>query len=316
MVCVTIEPLKEEWMQQIRTVCQVELTHIPRGDEAAHAELLGRAEVLICRDRDLSEEYLQLYPALQLLYIVSAGVEKLPFACLKKRGILVANTGGVSDRAMSDYAMGVMLLFSAHLKECVENKQAVYWRPFLTTEPLYEKRLLVVGAGRIGTAVAKKAHAFGMRVTGVRSSGAPKEPFDRMKSLEDLKEAVAEADYIVCTIPLTDRTRHLFDEELFACMNPEAVFINIARGGIVDEQALITALQQKRIRAAALDVFEKEPLSKDSPLWKLDNVVISPHSSGRIPGFMEHAVQVLIANLRQYAAGEAMENQVDLEKGY
>ena len=314
--CISIEPLKSEWMQTIRSKCEVELYYVSRENLNQNEELLGDAQILICRDRDLSEAFLSKLKKLELVFIVSAGVEKLPFEYLKKRDITVANAGGVSDTAMSDYVIGAMLLFSSRFKECIEYKNQHYWKPYLMTDVLMNKKLLIVGAGKIGQAIAKKAKAFEMKIVGVKRTMGVLTDFDRLTTLDKLDEELEDADYVVCTIPLTDNTYHLFDKQRFEKMKDTSVFINVSRGKIVDEEHLTDILLERKIRGAVLDVFETEPLASESTLWGLDNVILTPHSSGRIEEFIRHAIDIFIINVKQYCRGERMDNEVDLEFRY
>lgn len=314
--CVSIEHLKDEWMQKIREKCTLELHYVSRENIDFSADLLSEAEILICRDRDLSEEFLDTFKRLKFIFIVSAGVEKLPFEYLKKRNIRVANSGGISDEAMSDYAVGAMLLFSSRFKECMEYKSQHYWKPYLMTDVLKQKRLLIVGAGKIGQAIAKKASVFGMHITGIKRKLNTLPDFDEISILKDLDIELPKADYVVCTIPLTEETYHLFDRQRFEKMKKTAVFINLSRGKVIDQSALIEILDMRKIRGAVLDVFETEPLEHESALWDLDNVVLTPHSSGRIEDFLRYAVDVFITNVNQYCYGEKMDNAVDLENRY
>ncbi|MCC8049998.1 MAG: D-2-hydroxyacid dehydrogenase [Clostridiales bacterium] len=314
--CISIEPLKSEWVDNITTHCNVAFSYVPRAEIEVHREEFEGAEVLLCRDRDLSPDFLDMFPQLEFLFIVSAGVEKLPFDYLKKRKIVVVNSGGISDRAMSDYVMGALLLFSCKFGECFEYKRIHYWKPYLMTESLADKRLLIVGAGKIGKEIARKAKVFDMQIIGVKQSPEKLSGFDKIITLNELDEELPDADYIVCTIPLTPLTYKLFDMQRFQKMKETAVFINISRGNIVEQKDLETVLKEKRIKGAVLDVFETEPLSPDSSLWDLENVVLTPHSSGRIEEYIKYAVECFIADFNRYAKGETMQNRVDLEKRY
>lgn len=314
--CISIEFLKEEWILNVKRNCGVNIELVERGLEAEYKEKIEECEVLICRDRDLSEAYLDKFLALKYIYIVSAGVEKIPFNYLKRRKINVINSGGTSDSAMSDYVIGAMLLFSCRFKECVESKIKRHWEKFLLSESLKGKKLLIVGAGKIGRAVAKKAKAMEMTVYGIKRDIVEVPGFDEIFSLQELEKILPVADYIVCTIPLTKETVYLFDKSKFSRMNTDAVFVNISRGKIVNEKDLITVLEGKNIKAAVLDVFETEPLPKESRLWELDNVVITPHSSGRIEEFLGKSMEIFSYNMNCLIENKRIPNLIDLEKGY
>lgn len=314
--CVTIEPLKEEWMQKIRQKCIVDLYYIDRSDLNLEKDLWSNIEILICRDRDLHIEFLNKLTIVKMIFIVSAGVEKIPFEYLKERGIMVANAGGISDNAMSDYAIGAMLLFSSKFKECIEYKSQKYWKPYLITDSLKDRTLLIVGTGKIGKSVAKKAKVFDMNIVGIKRTKGQVEHFNRIEILDNLNHVLPCADYVVCTVPLTEYTYHLFDKSRFEKMKQTAVFINVSRGKIVDEAALEKIMHDRKIRGAVLDVFEVEPLPKSSLLWSLDNVIVTPHSSGRIEEFLMHAVDIFIENFNQFTLGKKMANEINLNCRY
>lgn len=314
--CISIEPLKEKWLNHVEKKCGVHIELVTRESWQNHRDKIQGCELLICRDRDLSEEFLDEFKSLQYIFIVSAGVEKLPFEYLKNRNISVINSGGASDSAMSDYVIGAMLMFSSRFKECIEYKMQEHWQKFLMTESLKGKKLIVVGAGKIGRAIARKAKVMEMVTFGVKRTKSKLPEFDEVYSLDELESILPNADYVACTIPLTEETLYLFNETRFSCMNSNAVFINISRGKIVNEDDLIHALENGKIKAAVLDVFEIEPLPKDSKLWKLDNVVITPHSSGRINDFLGRSMEIFAENMCYLLRNEEVPNLVDLDKKY
>lgn len=315
-IILSLEPLKQEWLIDVEKKIKERIYVVTKAELFKGDGLEADTEVLICRDRDLNVGFLAKFPQLQFIFIVSAGVEKLPFSYLKERKILVANTSGVSDAAMSDYVLGGMLMYSSKFLECYQYKQENYWKPYLMSEGLRGKELLIVGAGKIGSAVAAKAKAFAMKIIGIRNQKMENQLFDVMDTLENLERYLVSADYVVCTLPLTENTYHLFDEKKFTKMKNSAVFINVSRGKLVDEQGIIKALKRGCIRGAVLDVFEEEPLNRESELWKLGNVIITPHSSGRIEEFLKHSMDVFVRNITAYRNDKDLPNHVDLEKGY
>lgn len=314
--CVTIEQMDEGIIRHVETETGISVSYIERGSVLVGQECYNDVQILVCRDRDLSKVFLDRFSALEFIFIISAGVEKLPFSYLQERQITVANCGGVSDDAMSDYVIGAMLLFSSRLKDCILYQRVRHWQKYLVTDSLCKKRLLIVGVGKIGTAIAEKASAFHMEIVGIKSMPLNADNFLYITTLENLDEELENADYVVCTLPLTEKTHHLFQADRFIHMKPSAIFINVSRGKIVDEQAIYEALRDKLIGGAVLDVFETEPLSDNSPLWEMDNVVITPHSSGRIQGFLGHAMSKFIENVRAYITDEEIPNRIDLSKRY
>lgn len=313
---VSLESLNGEWIAEIEESIHEKIFFIPQSCDSDVLEVMQDTDVLLCRDRDLSEAFLSMFPKLGMIFVVSAGVENLPFQYLKGRKILAANSSGISDSIISDYVMGAMLLFSCKFLDCFYFKQEKIWKPYLHIDGLKGKKLLIVGAGNIGKAVAAKAGAFGLKITGVKTEIAKEPFFDNIITLDKIEMPLKEADYVVCSLPLTTNTYHLFDARLLDNLKKDAVFINISRGGLVDEAYLTSLLAQKRIRGAVLDVFEQEPLGKGSMLWDLKNAVITPHSAGRCERFLKYALAVFARNVSAYRNKQALPDMVDLDKGY
>jgi phosphoglycerate dehydrogenase-like enzyme len=189
----------------------------------------------------------------------------------------------------------------------------------------------ILGYGSIGREVARLAKAFGMKVLVTKRDGRHTEDHgfmlpdtgdpsgdlpDRIYPIEATRSLLTECDYVVVSLPLTEKTHHLIDEEMFRAMKPSAFFVNIGRGSIVHEEHLVKALKKGWIAGAGLDVFEQEPLPDDSPLWKLDNVIMTPHISGFTPDYDKRAMAVFAENLRRYLAGEQLLNVLDRQVGY
>ena len=277
---------------------------------------MSQTEILIARDRDVTEGLIKKCSNLKLLFIVSAGVEKLPFDILKKNEILVANSGDLSAEAMAEHVIGVMLMFSAKLLMSVINQKHKYWQKFVINDTLAGKRILIVGAGKIGRCIAKKANAFDMFTVGIKNSVTDIPCFDEICTLDNIDLQLSVADYVVCTLPLTELTENLFDYNKFSAMKRDSVFINISRGKLVIEDDLVRALNDKLIKGAAIDVFDPEPLNKNSLLWEFDNVIITPHSSGRIENFVEKTIPVFIKNVIEYKKSGKLVTKIDLDKKY
>lgn len=312
----TIEPLDISQKEYLANVTRSEVVQLNRCDFLSNEEECQQIEILICRDRDNVQEIIEVCPMLKMVFIVSTGVEKLPFSKLKEKGIVVCNTGGINAPIMSEYAMGAILQHSTRFRENILNQTQHYWKKFQCVDSLSEKKLLIVGAGRTGQLIARKAKTFDMNVFGVKKHRGNVPFFDKIVDLDGIDEYLPEADYIVCTIPLTPETYHFFNYSKFEKMKKSAVFINISRGNICVEQDLIQALCKEELAYAVLDVFEKEPLQSDNALWDCPNVVISPHSSGRLVNFMSEAIKYAAKNINAFCQGEKLPNKVDLENGY
>lgn len=310
----TLEPLSKVSIKTIENALGEHINTIDRNN--IDYSKLSDIDILIARDRDITTELIRRCENLKFLFIVSAGVEKLPFEILKKRSIVVANSGDLSAEAMAEHVIGVMLMFSAKLLLSVINQRKKFWQKFVINETLVGKRILIVGAGKIGQCIASKAKAFDMNVIGVKNSITELPFFDEIYTLSNIDSLLASADYVVCTLPLTPETAKIFDYSKFLVMKANAIFINISRGPLVVEDDLIMALDKKLIGGAALDVFTPEPLRQDSKLWDYENVIITPHSSGRIENFVEKTIPVFINNVKEYRKHGVAVTKIDLNKGY
>jgi phosphoglycerate dehydrogenase-like enzyme len=245
----------------------------------------------------------------------SDGVDGLLFPALVEAGVVVTNARGVFDDAIAEWTIGAMLAFPTRI---LDQRDAQSRKTWLTgrTERLAGRRLLVVGPGPIGRAVARRASSLGMQVSAVGRSARDDDLFGRVRGRGELHAALAEADYVVDTMPITDGTRHTFDASAFAAMRPEARFLNVGRGATVDARALVEALRHGRIAGAALDVFEEEPLPEASPLWGMSNVLISPHMCGDFTGWEVAVNELFSDNLERFVRGEELHNRVDTLLGF
>lgn len=231
------------------------------------------------------------------IHSLGAGVEKLPFDLLRGSDVVVTNSRGIYADALAEWVLAAILWFAKKLGQRLKS-----WEP-LVVDRLEGATLGIIGYGSIGRAIGARASAFGMQLLTARS----KDPVD---------EICRESDYVVLSTPLTTRTTRLMNATRIGLMKPSAVLINISRGAVVDEAALVAALRDRRIGGAALDVFEVEPLPSDSPLWALDNVLLSPHSADRTRDSHERAVAFFKANLERFRQGQTLENIVDKTAGY
>lgn len=253
--------------------------------------------------------------ALKWVHVWSAGVDNYDLAYMKDKGIILTNSSGVHSIQISEYILGVMLELTKGLHLLRDQQARKLWGK-VSTDELYKKTLGVLGVGDIGRRTAELGKAMGMRVLGYRKSGRPDEYVDVMYSEGQLDDMLPLCDFVVNTLPLTDSTYHLIGAAQFNAMKDGAYFINVGRGKVVDEGALINALQSNKLKGAALDVFEEEPLPQESPLWDMENVIITPHISGLSPGYDERAISILVENIERYIQGRPMLNQVDFDRGY
>ncbi|MBE3555797.1 MAG: D-2-hydroxyacid dehydrogenase [Firmicutes bacterium] len=256
---------------------------------------------------------------LRWYHVLSAGVDPLPLEELARRHVIVTNSRGIHAIPIAEYVIGAMLANERHFYQLWEAQRAHSWQSKEEVGELSGKSVVIVGTGAIGNAIAARARALGMRVFGVNTAGRLTPGYHRIWPVTQLKEAASLADYFVLALPLTRATYHLVDVQVLSHMRPSAVLINIARGRVVDEMALLNALTQGRIRGAVLDVVENEPLPADHPFWSMPNVWITAHSSGHSPFYLDRAMAIFWSNVPLFLQGAPLEqwiNVVDLERGY
>jgi phosphoglycerate dehydrogenase-like enzyme len=262
-------------------------------------------------------QLLDATPKLRWYHTVSAGVENMPLSELARRGIVLTNNSGSYDIQIAEHLMAFVFAASRQLHLYRDRQRAREWKDEEHRE-LRDATIVVYGMGSIGGEIARLASAVGMRVIGVRRRphALQQAGVSRVVPPEDLAEVVGEADYLAIAAPLTAETKGAISREVIARMKPSAWLLNIARGAIVDEAALIEALREKRIAGAGLDVFVTEPLPPESPFWTLENVIMTPHRSGDSPRVEERTLVLFAENLRRYKAGEPLLNRVDYTAGY
>ena len=287
-------------------------------DGGSLGEVFAETDALLFwgADRRWLEDAWSLAGRLRWIQAWSDGVDRLVFPALTGSDVVVTNARGVFDDAIAEWVIAATLAMVSGLHHAIVSQQARRWDDDRHTERLEGKRLLVVGPGPIGRATARRAHDLGMAVAAVGRAPRPDGLFERIGGPEDLHAMVGEADVVLDALPLTPDTRHRFDADAFTAMRRTARFLNVGRGGTVDEGALVDALQSGGIAGAALDVFEVEPLPADSPLWAMPNVIVSPHNCGDFEGWEEQVVAVFIDNLGRFTRGEPLRNVVDTTLGF
>jgi phosphoglycerate dehydrogenase-like enzyme len=296
--------------------------------EFLHASTREEAADLV-RDADiaftpfLTPEMVASAPRLRWVHSSAAAVEGLlPLAALAERGIAISNSRGVQAVAMAEHAMGGLLVLAHKFNRLLEAQREHKWiqNDLIHDWPwlLQGKSMTIVGLGTIGLEIARRAHAFGMRVSGVRRrTSEPKADFvDRVVGPDQLEDVLRGCDVLVLSAPGVSATARMIGAERIEMLNQGAIVVNVARGQVIDEQAMIAALRSGRLRGAVLDVFEKEPLPESSPLWSLPNVVISPHSSGFRSSHWDDVVQLFVDNVRRFRADTELINKVDPLAGY
>ncbi len=290
------------------------------ADAPLKARLLaefGEADVILGPNA-LGIEYFDAARKLKWFQSINVGLERLDRAGLLKRGFAVTSAAGLAAGPIAEYVIGVMVMLAKGLPQMVRDQQEHRWERHRTSE-LAGKTIGILGLGEIGRETSRRARAFGMRVIATRRTAAPgaSDPdADELFPFSDTDRLYSESDYVVVAVPLTTETRHMVGTEQFAKMKPTASIINVARGEVIDQEALVEALRAGTIAGAGLDVFDPEPLPAESPLWDMPNVIVTPHVSGAVEGYGRKAVDLFVANLQRYVQGEPLEHVANPELGY
>ena len=290
------------------------------GDTTAQhrfASLMTETEVLygLILSTAQARGVLAAAPKLRWFQSTSAGVDELIDAGFGERGVVVTTSSGVHATPIGEFALHLMLMFAKQAARSLRAQQEKHWERFTPTE-LKDATVGVVGLGNIGSEVARLAKGFGCRVLAVDRLRADAGPADEQIRPADLPRLLAESDYVVLSVPLSNETRRMIGEAELRAMKPTAVLINVCRGAVVDETALTQALREGWIAGAGLDVFEQEPLPPESELWGMENVIISAHITGGTAHYFERAVPIFCENLRRYLDGRPLLNAIDPERGY
>ncbi|MFB6192240.1 MAG: D-2-hydroxyacid dehydrogenase [Haloarculaceae archaeon] len=274
------------------------------------------ADATVATGHDLDEELLSHAEALRLFACAAAGVGRLPLDALEERGIAVTSASGIHGPNIAEQVIGSVLMFSRNLIEGVRRDERGEWRHFKAhPRELTDSTVTVVGLGPIGEAVVERLRPFGPDLLGVRYTPSKGGPTDEVIGFDEdeFHRVLARTDYLVLACPLTETTRGLVGAAEFDTLSPEAVVVNVGRGPIVDTDALLAAVQDNGIRGAALDVTDPEPLPADHELWRMGNVLITPHNSGYTSQYYPRLADILAGNLRQVdetGAYEDLESQV------
>ena len=261
---------------------------------------------------------LAVAPNVRWVHTFSAGVDQLVATGLIRRpGVVFTNNSGSYDVPIAEHVMAMLFAIARGSPAYFARQAKGEWSRGVPHTELRDATLVVLGLGSIGGELARLASGVGMRVIGVRRNASRPVPgVDRVVSPDRLVEVAREADYLAVTAALTPLTQGMVSAEVLAALKPTAWVVNIARGPIVDEAALLAALREHRIGGAGLDVFDVEPLPADSPLWTLDNVILTPHVSGNSPRVRERSLALVVENVRRFKSGEPLLNVVDKDAGY
>jgi phosphoglycerate dehydrogenase-like enzyme len=287
-------------LEQLKTI-------VPQADAILYA---STSPVLV--------QTLPLAERVRWIHVLWTGVDGVLTPEMLKHPAILTNGRGVFSGPLADWVVAVMLFFAFEFGRVIRQQEQRVWEPFISNT-LEGRTLGIVGYGSIGSAVAARAHPFGMKIAALRRRP---ELFqgdllvDQGYGPNQLKELITASDYLLVVTPLTAATRGMIGEREIALMKTDGVLINIGRGPVIDEGALVRALETHRIRGAALDVFQTEPLPPDHPLWRMPNVLLSPHTADRVDGFLVPPFECFFENLDRFMRGQGLLHVVDKHAGY
>lgn len=308
------EPVRNRYYDHIRTafprLAVTMVDHVTKADPH-----IGTADILLTFGAQIGEHADALFrkaPKLEWIQALGTGVDNLADQPALRREVWITNVHGIHGAAMSEAALMAMLALSRDLPRVVRNQDQARWDRW-PARLLDGKTVGMLGIGAIAVDLAPKCKALGMTTVGISSSPRPVAGFDRMYGRDELAAAVRDLDHFVILTPYTPETRGIVGAAVLSAMKPTSYLINLARGGVVDEDDLLAALQGGRIAGAALDVFAKEPLPPDHPFWRLKNVIVTPHLGGFYDTYVDRALPIIEENMRRFLAG-APETMINLVK--
>lgn len=296
----------EEMGYEISYISENEITEDMKFEEV---------EVLVCYN-PFEKLDISSMKNLKWIQVSSIGVDQVPTKKVLKRDIVVTNNRGGYSIPIGEFVVMRILEIMKNTKYFNSIQTNKRWR--LTTDvlELYNKRVLILGTGTIGIEVAKRLKGFGVEIIGVNTNGKPVEFFDQTVSIRKLNDEVEKADILVLALPHTKDTDNILGEKILRSMKKDSSIINVSRGNLIDEVALVELLEEGYFRGVALDVFKEEPLSEESLLWELDRVYITPHNSWVSEKRNERRLELILQNLKRYVEKEELLNIVNIERGY
>jgi D-2-hydroxyacid dehydrogenase (NADP+) len=273
---------------------------------------------IIFNSSKIDGEKIKEFKNLKWIFSYSAGVDSYPLEALKEMGVVLTNTRGVHGKSISEQVFGAMIMFSRNLITAFRNQEKRIYDQSIEISELTGKNLLIIGMGAIGKEIARKAKAFDMHVTGIRNHANKDLPenFDEAFATSELDKHLKDKDYIISILPSTKETTELFDKSKFDLMDSKTIFINVGRGNLIVEEDLVDALKSKKIKGAYLDVYPTEPLPKESELWDLDNIIMTPHNAGPTPLYFERSIKIFEKNYKLYKNGEDLINKINYDLKY
>lgn len=253
---------------------------------------------------------------LKWIQLASDGIDQAPKEKLKESGVTLTNNKDSYSIPIAEWIVSAILDIFKKSYSFYKNKEKKIWKLDFSLKELYGSTVGIIGTGSIAVETAKRLKGFGVEVLGLNTSGRDVDHFDKCYSNVQMEDMLKKCDVVICLLPLTKNTFHFIGEKEFSFMKDGVYFVNASRGEVVDEEKLIANLESKKIGAAALDVFEKEPLQKESQLWNFENIIITPHNSWTSQNRENRLYELIYDNMLKYKSGEKLNNIVNVEKGY
>lgn len=272
-----------------------------QNDERGNPETdFSLVDAVVCNGLFLYHS-LQEFPNLRFVQLTSAGLDRVPTEDFRKKGIILCNARGVYSVPMAEWAMCGVLSLYKHLNFFLKNQKIHMWEKDRTVRELYGDTALIVGCGSVGTECAKRFKAMGMHIAAADVKEPSGDEYGEYFPMSELDKALETADVVILTLPLTEETRQMFNKQRFSHCKKGAIIVNISRGAVVNEKDLTAAVKCGQIGGAVLDVFEEEPLSPESPLWDMENVIITPHNSFIGNGNSQRLMEKFLENISEFA---------------
>lgn len=288
---------------------------IVNEEDINYTEEMKDVEILVCyspfKTLDISK-----FNKLKWIQLSSIGIDQVPLDILREKNILLSNNRGGYSIPMGEWIVMNILELYKKSRVLFQQQQKKLWRLNKDILELYGKTIAFIGTGSIAKEAAKRLQGFEVKVVGVNTKGSRAEYFHSCYPIDDMQDVLSTSDVVVLTIPYTKATHHLIGQRQLKAMKPEALLINVSRGSIIDEAALIEQLNEGHLLGAALDVFEEEPLSTDNPLWNFERVIVTPHNSWISELRNDRKYRMIYNNMKRYLNGEDLINTVDINRGY
>ncbi|MFA5524901.1 MAG: phosphoglycerate dehydrogenase [Tissierellales bacterium] len=283
--------------------------------ELCFSEELADTDVIVCYNPFKTLDISKL-SRLKLIQLSSVGIDQVPIEVLREKNITLTNNKGGYSVPIGEWIVLKLLEMLKNSKSFYQKQFEKRWKVDTSLLELYGKTIGFIGTGSIATKAAKRLKGFEVNILGVNTSGTDTEYFDKCYSIDNINDMIRSCDAIVVSIPYTEKTHHLINHEVFQEMKDGVYVVNIARGSIIDEKVMIENLNNGKLKGAALDVFEREPMDADNPLWENENVIVTPHNSWMSEMGNVRRFNIIYENLKRYKLGEKLLNVVDFNKGY